>query len=199
MVFLISGLLHAGVLLVPYLGVSSEPVYPLRSQNARNIPQFNMVLQQKSDDVVDPPVVVERIEPSVAVPPSTPIKESAEPRRVGEELLPVKGVAYFTSKELSQPAKPIDEIALDSPELGELPQTGTAILKLWIDATGVVTDVQIVSRDAPEAFVKFTTQVFKRTRFVPGQRDGVPVGSIMKIEVRYEEPSKSPPQGSAKP
>jgi hypothetical protein len=30
-------------------------------------------------------------------------------------------------------------------------------------------------------------QVFKRSRFAPGQKDGVPVGSIMKIEIRYEE------------
>jgi len=102
---------------------------------------------------------------------------------------------YFSSELLT--VRPYPLTILDE-MLGDVTPAemfGKAVLKIWINATGEITRIETESSDMSEAFHSGLLAAFERMRFMPGQVDGKPVGSILKIEIGAEDfrlPVQSP-------
>lgn len=61
------------------------------------------------------------------------------------------------------------------------------MLSVWVSAEGVVVAAETEYTDMPESIHEASVAAFLRMRFSPGKIDGVPVGSVMKIEITYED------------
>ena len=60
-------------------------------------------------------------------------------------------------------------------------------MTLWINAQGEVEKAVVDDSELPGLFTEPTIEAFKRLRFTPGALDGRSGGTIMKIEVAYED------------
>lgn len=94
---------------------------------------------------------------------------------------------YLPSRLLTRGPAPQQSIDLFYPELAP---TGhfRAVLTLFIDDQGVVQRVRIdAAQDSglPAALEEATRQTFLRSAFVPGELDGRPVRSQLRIEVEF--------------
>ena len=65
--------------------------------------------------------------------------------------------------------------------------SGKVILKVWITELGNVASVDVEKSDMPEAVSASAAAAFGKLRFVPGEINGRPVGSMMRIEVIYDD------------
>lgn len=135
-----------------------------------------------------PPIAV----PRIAAPPFAPATPVAAAQPIatpasGPDLLPLAGPAYYPTAQLGKRPQPTMAPALDTPELMPIVASGKLVAVLWIDDGGKVARAEVERTDLPEAFVHAAIAAFLRTRFLPGERDGRPVGSIMRIEASYED------------
>lgn len=94
---------------------------------------------------------------------------------------------YLPSRLLTRGPAPQQSIDLFYPELAP---TGhfRAVLTLFIDDQGVVQRVRVdAAQDSglPAALEEATRQTFLRSAFVPGELDGRPVRSQLRIEVEF--------------
>lgn len=94
---------------------------------------------------------------------------------------------YLPSRLLTRGPAPQQSIDLFYPELAP---TGhfRAVLTLFIDDQGVVQRVRVdAAQDSglPAALEEATRQTFLRSTFVPGELDGRPVRSQLRIEVEF--------------
>lgn len=65
---------------------------------------------------------------------------------------------------------------------------GRLKIKLWIDAAGTVRAARVMdSGGLPAAYADAARKAFLRSTFVPGQRNGEPVSSVVSIIVEYEQ------------
>jgi hypothetical protein len=71
----------------------------------------------------------------------------------------------------------------------------TAALSLFIDETGVVQQVRIDSPILPPPMEEAARTAFLRARFSPGEVDGRPVRSLVRVEVTFD--SEGTHSGSA--
>lgn len=116
-----------------------------------------------------------------------------EERSKGKELLPGRPpdfheVEYFPSERLS--VRPYPLTVLESAGVAEFGQNGLQgrlVLSVWVSAEGVVVAAETEYTDMPESIHEASVAAFLRMRFSPGKIDGVPVGSVMKIEITYED------------
>jgi len=94
---------------------------------------------------------------------------------------------YFLSELLT--VRPYPLTVLDEMLVGVNPAEmfGKAVLKIWINDTGEIATVETEFTDMPEAFHRGLVAAFERMRFMPGQVDGKPVGSILEIEIGAED------------
>ncbi len=97
------------------------------------------------------------------------------------------GEAFFPASQLSRPAQPAVPVTLESADLGLTSPSGRSVLKVWIDSRGNVVETIIESGDMPGQFARLAAEAFRKAPFIPGERNGRPVGAIMRIEVRYED------------
>ena len=109
----------------------------------------------------------------------------AQNRSDGADLLPIPAPVYYMTNQLTKRPQPTAPTELDPPALMPIVASGKIVLKLWISDLGEVSAVEIEKSEMPEAFSRQAVAAFKRLRFLPGERDGVRVGSIMRIEVKY--------------
>lgn len=87
---------------------------------------------------------------------------------------------------------------MDPPELRHLRQGGTLVMTLLIDESGLVIRALLERTDLPQAFVDATRQGMSLVRFTPGIKDGRPVKSQLRLEVRYRSlDALEPEPGSA--
>lgn len=105
----------------------------------------------------------------------------------GHAPLQVDGDTFFPSNQLSRPAQPAVPVTLPTVDLEVLAQPGRSVLTVWIDARGNVVEATIESSDAPELFARLAVEAFRKTPFIPGERNGRPVGTVMRIEVSYDD------------
>lgn len=112
---------------------------------------------------------------------------------VGIGLLPIPAPTYYTTDQLTKRPQPTAEAELDTPEIGPVFASGTIILKLWISELGDVISVDVEKTDLPEIFSRTAVAAFRNLRFVPGEINGQPVGTMMRIEVTYDDGRKPPP------
>jgi TonB family protein len=110
-----------------------------------------------------------------------------QPAASGAGLLPLPSLAYYTPDQLSKRPQPLAKAELDPPDLNPIVASGKVVLQLWIDAGGKVTRIEIESNNLPPKFVSTALRAFEQLRFVPGEREGRAVGTVLKIEVAYED------------
>jgi hypothetical protein len=197
----ISCLLHAALFFMPYLGVSTsasgsavqggQKLQPPRTLNA------TLALEKQSAFAAaqPSPELAEGGSPADAPAGRTAAEEThpALTRTEGIGLLPIPAPTYYTTDQLTKRPRPTAEADLDTPEIRPIFASGTIILKLWINELGDVIAVDVEKTDLPEIFSRTAAAAFRNLRFVPGEINGRPVGSMMRIEVTYDDGRKPPP------
>lgn len=113
--------------------------------------------------------------------------DAAVAAKQGAAVLPLPAIRFYGTRELSKRPQPLGQADLDAPEIKMIVASGTMILKLWIDESGDVIEVEVEKTELPAILSDLTRASFRRLRFVPGERMGVPVGSVMRIEVNYAD------------
>jgi TonB family protein len=186
-----SGVLHAAVLIVPALGErlpefrlavsgADRSPYPLTATLVlRGAHRFSAAPLQAEGESVPRPSVSGRATSSAIRP------EEAGSSRIG--ALPIRSQAYYTTDQLSRRPQPLAAAELDPEEIKPVVASGKVVLKLWISDAGSVAEVEVESSDLPAMFTRAAVAGFKRLRFTPGERDGRPVGTVIKIEVLYQD------------
>ena len=96
-------------------------------------------------------------------------------------------LAYLPRNRLTRPPSPQQSIDLLYPELAPSGHF-RAVVTLFIDERGVVQRVRIDEAEdsgLPPALEDATRQTFLRSTFAPGEVDGRPTRSRLRIEVEY--------------
>ncbi|WP_157651200.1 energy transducer TonB [Dechloromonas denitrificans] len=94
---------------------------------------------------------------------------------------------YFSSELLTVRPYPLTILDEMLGDVNPAEMFGKAVLKIWINATGEIAGIETEFADMSEAFHSGLLAAFERMRFMPGQVDGKPVGSILKIEIGAED------------
>lgn len=100
---------------------------------------------------------------------------------------PIPAPPYYTTDELTKRPQPLRMAELDTPETAPIVASGKLILRLWIDERGNVAAATVEHSDLPEFFARTAVSAFMNSRFTPGERDGLPVGTVMRIEISYDD------------
>jgi TonB family protein len=192
-----SAVLHALAFIVPSLGErlpefrfavsgANRSPYPLTATLVlRGAHRFSAApLQAEGENV--PRTSISGRAASNAIRPEEP--GSA---RIG--ALPIRSQAYYSTDQLSRRPQPLAAAELDPEQTKPVVASGKVVLKLWISDTGSVAEVEVESSDMPAMFTRTAVAAFKRLRFVPGERDGRPVGTVITIEVLYQDGRTLPP------
>jgi len=172
---LASGALHLGLLTAGYLGESRHESLPATAAEQTGGHRFSASL---------------RAAPSPA-PPARTDAAASDPAE-GAGLLPFSAPHYYPTDQLTRRPQPLGTADLEAPEVRLIVASGKIVLRLWIDEFGGVNNVEIEQTDLPEVFNRSALAAFRRLRFTPGERAGVRVGSVMRIEVSYEDVRPSP-------
>lgn len=177
-----SAMAHAGVFFLPYLGLAISgapaPRYAAISPRAVTVLLSAPAAEATGRRVAEPP-------PGTLKPPAdvNSVTQLPPANAIGADLLPIRGMPFYPTDQLSKRPQPVEAVDFDSPELGGIANSGKIVLRLWIDEKGAVADVKLERTDLPEAITGPIIAIFKRSQFLPGERGGQRVGSIMKIEV----------------
>ncbi len=189
----VSLLLHAALFFMPYLGDGEsasraglqgrQKTTTPRSLDATLTPERVPAFAQSE------PSPVPTDAGGVADAPAEPVA-GTQPhpvlnRDLGVGLLPIPAPAYYTADQLTKRPRPTSEPELDTAETRPIIVAGTIILKLWIDERGDVIAVDVETTDLPALFSKTATDAFRNLRFTPGELNGLPVGTMMRIEITY--------------
>ena len=121
---------------------------------------------------------------------------SAPPQKEGSLLqgkdsgigVEASGAPYFSSELLTVRPYPITQF--ESPDLRRTLQKGSlgrVVLRVWVSDTGEVSGTETEASDMPPAEHEAVIAAFQRMRFKPGEMHGKPVGSIMRIEMSYDD------------
>jgi len=193
----LSCLLHALVLILPSLG-EREPEFRFAIKGTQRGPYVlnaTLVLQGAHRfSGIPVPAEGESVPHSSAAGRASAEQLRAEdPGASGSGLLPVPGLAFYTTDQLTKRPQPLGRADLDPPELEPIVGSGAIVLRLWIDDRGKAARVEVLSSTLPRMFTRATVAGFERLRFTPGERDGRPVGTVLTIEVSYDD-NRRPPQ-----
>jgi len=197
----VSCLLHVALFFLPYLGISTVASRPEVQGGQRLKPprtlNATLALQKKSTFAAAEasPVAAEGGSSADA-----PVERagSGEPppalkRTEGIGLLPIPAPTYYTTDQLTKRPRPTAKAELETPEIWPIFAPGTIILKLWISELGDVISVDVEKSDVPEILSRTAVAAFRNLRFVPGEINGRRVGTVMRIEVIYDDGQKPPP------
>lgn len=116
--------------------------------------------------------------------PTVPAIEEARTSET-ESAAPID--EFLSSGQLTQRPTPLSQIDLNIDEISEIPFSGTIDLTIRIDIDGSVVDVT-ASTDAKDAdeFIEQVSARFKKARFTPGEINGRPVRSQLRVTVFSE-------------
>jgi protein TonB len=187
----LSCLLHAAVAFLPFLGKSVVETRLALKGSQKTPPVINATLAMSGENRLTPASVppADVIEPEAAA-----VDRPAEEERLqsqtgaeGADLLPVPAQGYYTTDQLTKRPQPLSTVELDPPGIKPIVVSGKIVLKLWISESGSVADAEVETTDLPELFARTAVAAFKGLRFTPGERNGLPVGTVMLIEVIYDD------------
>ena len=188
----LSVLVHAALLFTPYLGrsASTSSVRPRGMHQPSTYTGINahLVPEKYSAPAPQKPPAELAEELADARVPGDRVKVQSRPaanRSPGIGLLSLPATTYYLSSQLSKRPQPASEPELDTEETASIPAFGTVVLRLWIDARGEVTTVEIERSELPEIFSQTAANAFRNLRFVPGEREGQRVASVMRVEVAW--------------
>lgn len=115
-------------------------------------------------------------------------------RPPGKGILPSPALAlqerYFSVSELDVIPRIQQDIELYPEELQHFKKGGKVVLSLWINETGQVEKVELVSSALPAIFSEVATRNFLQASFLPGKKNNLAVKS--KVEAVLVFPSHEP-------
>jgi TonB family protein len=93
---------------------------------------------------------------------------------------------YRSGAELDHRPRPREAVIVPFPatELSEL--KGSVVVVLYINASGAIDRLELVDSNLPVAFGQAAIEAFRSASMQPGEKDGLPVPSRMKIMVEFE-------------
>ncbi|MDD5176742.1 MAG: hypothetical protein PHQ05_10005 [Sterolibacterium sp.] len=193
----VSCLLHAAILVMPYLGSSMRENRMIQRRGEKPPLPFTATLTTRT---IAPLAATNAFTVDASYPGlslldhgSTVESSSAQLHTEGVDLLPMPAPHYYTTDQLTKRPQPAGEAELEPPEIAHVIASGKMILKLWINELGEVIAVDVEKTDLPEEFSRSAVAAFKRLRFTAGERYGQRVGSVMRIEVSYDDSRLRPP------
>jgi hypothetical protein len=92
---------------------------------------------------------------------------------------------YFTVSELDKHPVITRDISDNPPELSGYSQGGEIVLRLWIDETGKVVNVDTILSNLPQEFIDSAHAAFSEAIFLPGRIHEHTVATVMDISVSY--------------
>lgn len=195
---MVSCLLHAALVLMPYFGASTTVSRPTVRGGQKPGPA--RILDVRLIQESGAKAAVAETSAARASAADAPARRMAneEPRPAldrarGIDLLPIPAPTYYTTDELTKPPRPSSEPKLDVPRAIARAVSGKVILKLWINELGNVDSVEVESSNLPETISGMAAAAFGKLRFVPGEIDGMRVRTLMRIEVIYINGKRPPP------
>lgn len=114
-----------------------------------------------------------------------PIAHAIAPDAAPIAKLPLGLSPYREARELDLRPEIREDIPINPPELRAESVGGRLILKLWISANGDVDAVAVEQSSLPALFENNASNAFRAAKFKPGEKDGVAVGAIMRVELNY--------------
>lgn len=111
--------------------------------------------------------------------------EDDQPASLTEGILPAVDSRYFTLAELDQIPVVIQDIPENPPDLWMHAKEGKIVLRLWIDKTGKVTNIEPITSELPQDFIDNARRNFLKAIFAPGRKHGSEVNSVMDIVIHY--------------
>ncbi|BBP03119.1 hypothetical protein TPL01_25570 [Sulfuriferula plumbiphila] len=193
------GLLRVNPVAAPV--AASIPVIQVRLQPAAPPPAVPVRQIETQAAVPEmPPQPTPQAPPKPALPPppvaGTPLPVQAAPANPAppsSSTLPAVNVpllvdpVYYTAAQLDiqpralaaiNPVYPQDAVARGT--------SGWVVLKLKLDETGSVQDVEVSDASPPGIFDQSALDAFRKAHFAPAQKAGRAVKSLVVIKVRYE-------------
>jgi len=189
-----SCLLHAAFVLLPYLGGGAAGVRPPAEQGAKKRgPVRILSVRLISGENATAPTAAEIAAALAGAkdPPAPPMADTEPPpvaeRAAGLGLLPVPAPAYYTVDQLTKSPRATSDPRLKAPESGPYFRPGKVVLKLLVNALGTVDAVDVEKSEVPGEVAGSAAAVFGKLRFIPGEINGRRVGSVVRIEVTYDD------------
>lgn len=146
-----------------------------------------------STEIAAPEVVLtEPTEPpptpeATPVPPSDAAAPVANDPPSGNGMIDLDGTSeYIPRPQLNVPPVALAPLILGTPEGRFEPQRIIGILSLYIDENGQVHHVSAHGERMPSAFEEVARQAFMAMTFRPGQLNGQPVKSRIRVEVVFD-------------
>jgi hypothetical protein len=142
----------------------------------------------------DAAVLVAAPTPRVGASVPVPRSEGIEPAPVTNPVLqretspaaPTAEPYYFELRELSQRPQLVSLVEVEAVTDVRPAQPGRLLARVLIGERGSVDRVLIDESDLPAPFEQAAIDAFLQARYTPGQVDGRPVRSQLRIEVSYE-------------
>ena len=146
-------------------------------------------------------LVVSRSGPAMELPesdPATPLSPEVSTKDISPDFLdkgdsrveePVRAedTAFHPRNRLTKRPQPLGIVEIDGQNVPASDNAGKVLLELWIDKTGRVSLVTTLMTELTESGTKAMADGFRKLKFRPGEIDGRPVGTVIKIEARYED------------
>jgi TonB family protein len=116
---------------------------------------------------------------------------ATQPPAPATHASPASGVPraprYFRAHELDRRPQILSHVEPHFPALALVP-TGRVVLRLYVDEEGSVETVAAESADRTGAFEAAAREACAAARFLPGIKGGVPVKSVVRLEVLFGSP-----------
>lgn len=107
------------------------------------------------------------------------------PKSITQAIDPLR---FYPGSELDLRAEPVSEIEVYFPKLPPgSPAAAKVVLELRIDEAGLVVDAKVIEATHPGLFDAHAIDSFRKVNFLPAKLNGVPVKSVKRIEVGFED------------
>jgi hypothetical protein len=198
--------LHAAMLSVP---VRNEAVPDSPAGSAGTRPTSVRMLTLADRPLTGEGGVPSQLHPSPSIPLDATADPSSQADAAGDRRLaptaavpapPVRGVAFrlpgvlgdddfFARSALDVGPYPAQPVLIDYPSVDAGSGTHVSELSLFIDENGRVVRIRVDGPALPAAMEEAARLAFMGATFSPGQVDGLPVRSRIRVEVIFEEGS----------
>jgi hypothetical protein len=191
----VSLMLHGWLVLFPYLGLRTEFALPAQGTPSTSRQVLSVSLSGSAQSASAEKAAPEPQGQNNGQADATNESNAGIPAPVGPlptkgvNMIPTDGVPFYPAQALTERPQPVENTNLDDVEVSA-PGSGTMVASLWIDDLGRVIKVEVESSELPRPVAIAIAAKLQKARFTPGLRGGVPVGSIMKIEINYEDFAK---------
>lgn len=137
------------------------------------------------------PAAAPAVAPEKAGPPPSGAQVAAALPAAREQAPAPVEVPYLPRGQLTVPPRVLGLVNVPFPD----GVTGVVDLRvqvtLFIDEAGLVQRIRVDTPDVHPAFDRSLRETFGAARFAPGEVDGVPVRSQMRLEVEFSAPSRA--------